>query len=261
MHDVAVARRQRGNYGKQNMRQLPVFETSSSGIGVGDPSSQGSSDPQIPAGLIGSTWNIPPKVPAQGYEHARMEFNFDLLSLSTLTTVHFSRAAVKALSMAPDRIVYMLQLRETSFLDYVPAYYENCSVLRNVIDCTMAQARRVIAPDRTVSESVVLSLYVKALGELQAALNDPERWKLPEVLCAAQVLSLFEVCYLSDFNIVFTNTILALGFLVTPAMAASHCRCGQIDQGKRYPRLRIRIRKVFIHRPYRLYCKPQCHRI
>jgi hypothetical protein len=197
MHDVAVARRERGDYGKRNMRQLPVFETTPISVGIGGPSTQASGNSCIVADQRGS-WSIPQSVPAQGYEQARVEFNFDLLSLSALTTVHFNRGAVKALSMAPERLVHIIQLRETSYLDWIPAYYESCSVLRNVINCTMAQAQRVINPNGSISETAVLSLYVKALEELQAALNDPAKWRTPEILCATQILSLFEVSSYSD---------------------------------------------------------------
>jgi hypothetical protein len=198
MHDVAVARRERGDYGKRNMRQLPVFETTPIDVGVGGSSIRGFGSSRIIADQTDSSWSIPQSVPAQGYQQARVEFDFDLLSLSALTTVHFNRAAVKALSMAPERLVHILQLRETSYLDWIPAYYESSSVLRNVINCTMAQARRVTNPNGSVSETAVLSLYVKALEELQAALNDPARWRMPEILCATQILSLFEVSKHSD---------------------------------------------------------------
>jgi hypothetical protein len=194
MHDVALARRERGDYGKRNMRQLPVFENEPVDAGVGSSSSRASESRRVAAGPSGPSWSIPPNVSAQGYEQARMEFDFDLLSLSSLTTVHVSRAAVKALSMAPERLVYILQLRESSYMDYAVQWYGSSSVLRNVVDCTMAQAKRVMTPNGPVSETTVLTLYVKALEGLQAALNDPEKWRRPEVLCAAQVLSLFEVC-------------------------------------------------------------------
>jgi hypothetical protein len=189
MHDVALARRERGDYGRRNMRQLPVFEPLLAGFGVGGPSSQVPGNPLNLASHV----EIPPHISAQGYEQARMRFDFDLMSLSSLTTVHVSRAAVMALSMAPERLVSILQLRERSYMDYAVQYYERSSVLRDVIDCTMAQAKRVMTPNGPVSEATVLSLYVKALEGLQAALNDPESWRMPEVLCATQVLSVFEV--------------------------------------------------------------------
>jgi hypothetical protein len=249
MHDVALARRERGDYGKRNMRQLPVFDTPPTGFNVGGPSFQGSENTLTATSQI----SIPSYVSAQGYEQARNRFDFDLLSLSALTSVHFNRAAVKAISMAPDRLVPILELRERSYMDYAVQYYESSSVLRDVIDCTMAQAKRVISPNGSISEATVLSLYVKALRGLQAALNDSETWRLPEVLCAAQVLSLFEVSNLRDLLSLNPNLSLVFRLFITSKMAPPHSWSGEANQTKRYPRLWDRLREVPFHISHRMY--------
>ena len=62
--------------------------------------------------------HVSPPVPRQGYEKLRMDYGFDILSLSPLTTVHFSRAVASALANEPSRLQQLMQMPVlSSFLD------------------------------------------------------------------------------------------------------------------------------------------------
>ena len=107
--------------------------------------------------------------------------------------MHFSQASVKALANAPEWLAGLLQLRENCYLDFVPQYYASNGLIKAVVDCTLAQAQNVLSPHPAVSTTQVLQLYGKALRTLQAALQDSELRLQPEVLCATQILALYEV--------------------------------------------------------------------
>ncbi len=51
----------------------------------------------------------------------------------------------------------------------------------------------VLVPDSRPSEKAIFSHYGKAIGSLQAAVNDPKARFNPEVLCATALIALFEV--------------------------------------------------------------------
>jgi hypothetical protein len=104
-----------------------------------------------------------------------------------------SRATIQALSNDPPRLKGLLQHRETSYLDFVPLLYDESALLRLVVDCTMARAQYLLHPNSTITELTVLKLYGKSLSGLQAALRDSNRWFMPDVLCATQILALYEV--------------------------------------------------------------------
>jgi hypothetical protein len=54
--------------------------------------------------------------------------------------------------------------------------------------------RQIVFSADQQPSSIVLSLYGKALKSLQAAVNDPVSCLEPNVLCATEILALFEVC-------------------------------------------------------------------
>ncbi len=61
-----------------------------------------------------------------------------------------------------------------------------------VADCVMARARQIISPGGNW-EPIVIASYVKALDSLQKALDCPKQRYQPEVLCATEILSLYEL--------------------------------------------------------------------
>ena len=194
MRSVANARRERGGYGQHNRRQIPIFIKSTGFEGKEYPSSQkrcqGNEESD---GLPEVIPRILPLPSAQGYESARIRHGFDILSLSALTSVYLSRHSVQTLCSSPQQLQRLMRIREPSWLDFIPSQYAESKVLQAAVDCTMAQACRLLYPDAGTTEAVVITLYLKALSELQAALCDGERWARPDVLCATQILAFYEV--------------------------------------------------------------------
>jgi hypothetical protein len=136
-----------------------------------------------------------PDLPKTGYEAARINYGFDVFLLSGLASVHIGKGA--SLQLQNHQLgEWLTGFREKSYLDCIPAYYNDSSLLQSVVNCTMAQYKRAMCSDSGIAESTVFKLYGKALQDLQTALNNDTRRLQPDVLLATAVLQLFEVSIL-----------------------------------------------------------------
>jgi hypothetical protein len=136
---------------------------------------------------------IPAGLSARGYELTSMKSDFDILNLSTLATLHVNRAGRAALSRNPYHLIYQLKtFKQWSYLSFLPSRYGQIACLSDATDCVIARARQIISPNRNW-EAAVITFYCKALDSLQKALDSPSQRFKPEVLCATEILALYEV--------------------------------------------------------------------
>lgn len=215
MKKASAARRRDGNYGKHNLRQYPVFlvdesknATEGQIVNLCD-SKQDLDRAHVPRPknakkvVERQQWlakftlanTLPPSLPGSDYELVSIKTDFDILDLSTIATLHVNRAARAALSKNPLQFISQLRAnKQWSYLSFLPSRYGQVACLSDATDCVTARARQIIAPNWT-RESAAISSYVKALDSLQKALDNPaERFK-PEVLCAIEILALYEVTH------------------------------------------------------------------
>jgi hypothetical protein len=139
--------------------------------------------------------NISRSLHATGYERARITYNADMLLLSALTTVHLGRGGSLALGEKGSRLVqWMKQSKESSYLDFVPLYYDRSRLVQVVVDCLLC---RICLSSTTQNEAqsryLMLHLYSKVLKEMQQALDSPQRRMQSDVLLATAILQLIEV--------------------------------------------------------------------
>jgi len=115
MRKVAENRKELGTYGKYNLGQLPLFTEPPENA---DQENEGPLDALIiPNSQSRIKYFLPPSMPVQGFEKAKITYNFDLFSLSALTSFHFGKATVKTLAADPGRLKHMLRMnREASYL-------------------------------------------------------------------------------------------------------------------------------------------------
>jgi hypothetical protein len=232
MKKASAARKRDGNYGKHNLRQYPVFLFDQPNtvdihtaeqkweqgeevqprqqvrvISVDNPAKPKAPRPKPKSKDIGRPrWilnqamveSIPPGISASGYELTSMKSDFDILNLSTLSTLHVNRMARRALSQNPYHLIHQLRsFKQLSYLSFLPSMYGQVPCLSYATDCVIARARQIISPNRNW-EAAVITLYVKALDSLQKALDCPKQRFKPEVLCATEILALYEVCDLQE---------------------------------------------------------------
>ena len=139
------------------------------------------------------TEKVPPNLSPKGYELTSMRCDFDILDLSTLATLHVGRAVRAALSQDPHILVHQLRAHERwSYLAFLPSRYEHTRCLRDATDCVIARIRSIMRPGEN-REAMVVSSYLKALDSLQKALDCPKTRFQPDVLCATEILALYEV--------------------------------------------------------------------
>ncbi len=228
MRDVAIARRQRGNYGQHNLRQMPLFvdldhqdsgrrltgDTETDDTRASTPHGKASPDTPdpIPKRRTGGSavWTPVRSVPRCPASYAGMAMSPDavlLLQLMPLTGLRLGTDTYSHLSgpAGADRgadIFTSSYLGSRKLLSFIPSRYGAVASLSHATDCVVAKLRQMtMHPDRRHpnGEALVLLHYSKALRALQAGLSDKSQWMRPETLCAAELLGAFEVQLLYRF--------------------------------------------------------------
>jgi hypothetical protein len=197
MKKAAAARRQAGNYGKHNLLQYPpVFLENCK-----DPSpeikNRRKRETHKATTSSRSVLDISLRPSQSGYELMRSVHGWDILNLSALTTFHVDRTTGPGFLAHPSQVADLLHCRQVSYLTFLPSHYGNSSCLQDAANCVAARVREVMLPSTagtTKQQSRTRSsLYVKALVSLQRALNSPIQRLEPDVLCATELLALYEV--------------------------------------------------------------------
>ncbi|UKZ76950.1 hypothetical protein TrVFT333_004666 [Trichoderma virens FT-333] len=183
MSKVAQARRKRGGYGKHNLIQYPVEIL---------PVSDGKADHRVSVKAV-----IPAHLASSPYEKMRRRYNFDLLDLSQLTSFHVGYSTASSLASKPTMLIDILGHRNWSYLNYLPSRIGHNGALDKAAACVAARAQQWLSsPSEPVSNSI-LKLYASALAALQAELQCPNACLRPDVLCATQLLGLYELLKMS----------------------------------------------------------------
>ncbi|KAL8737151.1 MAG: hypothetical protein Q9181_001969 [Wetmoreana brouardii] len=135
---------------------------------------------------------IPASLSSTGYEAARIRYDFDVVDLSALTAVHVGRATAQPLHANPARLLDILRSKQWSYFDFLPGRFGQTQCLDDAICCVAARVRQWITTHGEPCRQT-LGLYARAVKSLQAALDDPATQFHPNVLCATEVLSIFEL--------------------------------------------------------------------
>ena len=129
-----------------------------------------------------------------GYERMRMESGLDILDISALTTFSVGQITAHALKRSPTLLLEVLRCRQWSYLNYVPNMIGQSTVLDDAARCLSARVKQCLQRPYSQPTKDILAYYVKAVKSLQLALDDVQHCLEPEVLCATQLLGVYEVC-------------------------------------------------------------------
>lgn len=133
-------------------------------------------------------------MPLSGLEQLTAEIGVNVLDLSALTSVHIGQRASKLLTKHPFYLGRLISRRRLSYLSHVPARYGHIECLDDAVRCVAVKARRVLSGCDVRDSALELALYGKALRSLQSAVSEFDgRGHLADVLCAIQILGLFDV--------------------------------------------------------------------
>ena len=178
MNRVAAERRQRGDYGQINVGQYPeeIFGQ---------------------AKLFNA---IPRPMQAMGYERMRINYNFDVLDLSALTSFHIGQIASQTLKAKPENLLGLLKCRQWSYFSYVPGQYGHSKCLDDAIHCIAVRVRQYVGDPGGTPDQYAIQFYQVALRSLQDSLDDPHKPLDPDVLCATEILAIYEVLFAISTN-------------------------------------------------------------
>jgi len=199
MCNVGLERRRRGNYGQHNLGQYPVSVSTqnSSWIGVESPSDDANRLDLANAHIWQAPrrWDegIPTAMPPSLYEKARRDLDFDVTSLSHLTSILLGRKAAQVLASEPHRLAGLLFENKWSYINFVPIRFEESPLLQDLLFCIASQSRHVLQKQTPANESVLLRRYGTALQRLQKAVGDANECLEPDILCAVELLGVLEV--------------------------------------------------------------------
>ncbi|KAL9040682.1 MAG: hypothetical protein Q9214_004388 [Letrouitia sp. 1 TL-2023] len=220
MSRAAIARKQSGTWGKNNIRQYTIYVhndkqkivspveeifsekaiessvTNNNNVAADERLEQ---NKENRVGLLTSasyvpfqSQLIPPLMASSSYEAMRGQLDYDIVELSALTASH--TGCITSLTIADQRTLFAdaLRYRQWSYILFLPSRYGYYACLDDAIRCVIVRIREWIGACAKPSLAATY-FYTKALRSLQAAINDPHQRMLSEVLCASQVLCLYEV--------------------------------------------------------------------
>lgn len=125
----------------------------------------------------------------------RIEQDFDLLSLSALTAFSVGRVTARVLACRPSLLPEVLRCQQWSYIEYVPSRIGSNETLDNAVRCVVARVRQCLLKPYEPPTNNILKGYVKAISSLQTALNDEQQCLKSDVLCATELLGIYEVRY------------------------------------------------------------------
>lgn len=202
MQKVAIRRKQGPKRSHPNSRQLPVFLTSE---GHAKTSLNGEieqevskirnfvgSEPQGPYGT-GHTDEMHLRILPLIYPTMLVKCGLDFSDLSLLSSLEVGRYTGQRLLERPQNMVAFLGGKNWSYCQYMPALYSQSVLIQKAADCVVARVRCLLTPGIPEWESLAITSYSKALSHLQEAINCPQECLSAELLCATQVLGLYEV--------------------------------------------------------------------
>jgi len=129
---------------------------------------------------------------ARGYAGLRVQYLVDVMLLAELTDPILGRAACNLLEERPLVLPIIIRNAPTSFLSHLPARVGATPCLDISIECVMARLTQLLGG--SVAPGTIRKLYGDALRSVAVALATDEGRQSTDVLCAMQLLAMWEVC-------------------------------------------------------------------
>lgn len=269
MKAVGAARRQSGRYGKHNQRQSPPelrqktidialrLAPQACVVEEGKTGRKDTADASWPSDRTCSL-TVPSPMPLSGIDAMVRDHGICPTDLSALTSAHIGRVASKILSSHSRMLVSLLSYPSWSYFSMIPGRFGYSSCLDDAVLCLMGKARILLAPSSKTSETLILSNYGKALQSLQSAVNNPALCTSADVLCATEVLALFEVSLKGTSPAIPQISLTSPSAPACPnirCMAPAHRRSQQTSAAQGTGPVQNRLRKGFADSACRTNCK------
>ncbi|KAI1386799.1 uncharacterized protein F4822DRAFT_431666 [Hypoxylon trugodes] len=203
MRATAASRKKIVAPGKRNLRRLPERPGSNESSSRASSSSPGDTA-SVDSGPVGTTVALSksvvrlptiasiPTMPRSGLEALAAETGIHILEISALTEIQCGWTACIALASQRNTFINLAN-RKPTYVYCLASRYGDSACFDNALRCVAVRAKRVLSPSAQISENIEAMQYVAALRSLQKAIDDPKERNRPEVLCAVNLLSLFEL--------------------------------------------------------------------
>ncbi|KAL6805119.1 hypothetical protein J3E68DRAFT_387676 [Trichoderma sp. SZMC 28012] len=200
MQKVAQKRKRQPKHQHPNSRQIPVFiaDEDFSGSATDRRQTETVDVTRIPAitsyddvCLRADVAYLHTVSPAYPIMLAKTNLRF--LDLSLLASVGVGRYTGQRLLENPQSITHFFEGKNWSYFRYIPLQYDQSVLIRSATDCVLARVRCLLTPDDKQWELLALSKYSMALSNLQDAIHSASQHITTEVLCATQILGLYEL--------------------------------------------------------------------
>lgn len=200
MQKVAQKRKAEPKHRHPNSRQLPIFmprygfnESATEYKQVQALSMAERPSQTKPESVHIQTDTLRLQTPSSAYSAVLAKTNLHFLDLSLLTSVGVGRYTGQRLLENPQTVAHFFKGRNWSYFQYIPLYYQQSVLIRSATDCVLARVRCLLTPDDKSWELLALSAYSRALSQLQDAMDSTSQRLTAELLCATQLLGLYEV--------------------------------------------------------------------
>lgn len=127
------------------------------------------------------------------FESMRARLDFDPIYLSSLTGFHVGEATAIKLSSDAQLLKKLIHHDQRSFFDHLPSLFGCAPFFDLAIESLTYRVREILSVSGTQPSHTARRLHSNAISALQATLNDTAKQLSSEVLCAVQLLSLYEV--------------------------------------------------------------------
>ncbi|KAL3475941.1 hypothetical protein BJX99DRAFT_247132 [Aspergillus californicus] len=141
---------------------------------------------------------LSPQPSYTGYEALRIQYNFDITSLTTFTDIDLGSSASSLLQEQPNLLSSLLRKQSSSFLSYLPGRYGSSPCLDDAMRCLSARAGQMFGVP--IRFSTMTALYGKALKSLLLALTNGTAYMDADVYCATRLLTLYELISRPEAN-------------------------------------------------------------
>ncbi|KAK6081624.1 hypothetical protein SCUP515_02871 [Seiridium cupressi] len=148
-------------------------------------------------------------LPLDGFERLIADIGFNVLDLEELVGVASGRITKTSFSHGPSNVKVLIP-QSGSYFAHVPARYGNGTCLDDALRCITTRVKRVLAPGFDTGTLAEGELYGRALRSLQSAINS-NTWAHPNVLCAAEIINIYEVGVLFDGSFGYEASLSVVG--------------------------------------------------
>lgn len=140
---------------------------------------------------------------------------FSILDLAPFTGLRLGATTLSFFTKDPSNIIQALSSSvpgSQKFLSFIFPRYGQALSLSLAVDCIVAKVQQMIMnAESNFAHNIVLRQHTRVLECIQQDLNDRNQWMSSETLCAIQLLGLFDVRIMLQFQLlhVITNFVVA----------------------------------------------------